>query len=207
MLQINNGNDVFFTSDTHFSHQGIISFCGRPFESVEEMNAKLIENWNNTVPKNATVFHLGDFKWKGNLKDIIWQLNGNIHLIKGNHDEKDIREGAYKFFASVHEQVTLQIGNTKLYLNHYPFLTYAGVFKENNSPIQCFGHVHMSKYKNTGKDVDKFQFLLPTQYDVGVDLNNFTPISFQDLKKRVDFQIKNNVNCTYWIDNESDSII
>jgi hypothetical protein len=61
----------------------------------------------------------------------------------------------------------------------------------------------MSKYKNTGTDTPRYEYLLPSQYDVGVDLNDFKPISFKELKERVDFQIQNKVNCTYWIDHES----
>ena len=56
-----NPNKVWFTSDTHFNHIGIIKFCDRPFSSVEEMNQALIDNWNSTIPSDGIVFHLGDF--------------------------------------------------------------------------------------------------------------------------------------------------
>ena len=36
--------------------------------------------------------------------------------------------------------------------------------------------------------------LAPTQYDVGVDWNNFTPISYEELIKKLKFQVTNNVN-------------
>ena len=59
---------IFFTSDTHFNHKAIISYCSRPFESVEEMNDRLIDNWNQVVKPSDTVYHLGDFdissEWK-----------------------------------------------------------------------------------------------------------------------------------------------
>jgi hypothetical protein len=61
----------------------------------------------------------------------------------------------------------------------------------------------MSKYRNTGIDAKRYDLLMPTQYDVGVDLNDFKPIPFNELRKRVDFQIQNNVNCTHWINHES----
>ena len=60
-LKVFNGSEVFFTSDTHFDHEAIIWLCNRPFTCVEEMNDKLIENWNATVGPGDTVFHLGDF--------------------------------------------------------------------------------------------------------------------------------------------------
>ena len=49
------------------------------------MNETLIANWNNKIPKDALVFHLGDFAFGGNWDKILSRLNGNIVLIEGNH--------------------------------------------------------------------------------------------------------------------------
>ena len=43
------GSRVFFTSDTHFNHTNIIRYCDRPFKSTDEMNEKLIDNWDSAV--------------------------------------------------------------------------------------------------------------------------------------------------------------
>lgn len=40
---------TFCISDTHFNHDNIISYCGRSFSSLEEMNNRLITNWNEIV--------------------------------------------------------------------------------------------------------------------------------------------------------------
>jgi calcineurin-like phosphoesterase family protein len=52
---------VFFTSDTHFNHANIISYCSRPFSSADEMNREIIARWNAVVGPEDTVYHLGDF--------------------------------------------------------------------------------------------------------------------------------------------------
>ena len=84
------GNKVYFTSDTHFGHENIIKWCRRPYSSVEEMNEKLIENWNSVVGPDDIVFHLGDFAFGGSglWKEVLSRLNGKKYLIIGNHDEK-----------------------------------------------------------------------------------------------------------------------
>ena len=81
---------IFFTSDSHFCHSNIIKFCDRPFKDVEEMNEILIDNWNKTVGPNDIIYHLGDFCFAGSAEwhSILGRLNGRIHLILGNHDEK-----------------------------------------------------------------------------------------------------------------------
>lgn len=86
-VKYKDGSKIFFTSDTHFGHSNIIKFCNRPFKDAEEMDRVLIENWNNKVPEDGLVFHLGDFGWGGyqEYKKIRDQLNGKIILIKGNH--------------------------------------------------------------------------------------------------------------------------
>lgn len=78
----------WFISDTHFPHNNIIHYTGRPFQSVDEMNAKLIENWNALVEPQDTVFFLGDFGLGTTdfLANLCSQLNGNKICIRGNHD-------------------------------------------------------------------------------------------------------------------------
>ena len=52
---------TFFIADTHFNHERIIPICKRPFSDVEEMNKKLIENWNSVVSDDDIVWVLGDY--------------------------------------------------------------------------------------------------------------------------------------------------
>ena len=80
---------IFFTGDLHFGHENVIAFDNRPFESVEEMDAELIRRWNDKVGKDDFTYVLGDMIWKtrnDNAPSIIKSLNGQIILIKGNHD-------------------------------------------------------------------------------------------------------------------------
>ena len=182
------GSKVYFTSDTHFNHANIIGFCNRPFKSVEEMNEKLIENWNNVVGADDIVFHLGDFCLGGSAEwtKVLDRLNGKIYLIQGNHDMKNLRQGYTSPFELITMQKHIEVGKQKIYLNHCPFLCYGGAYRDT---WQLFGHVHTSKY-NTGKDKSRLAYLFPTQYDVGVDNNNFTPVSFEQVKSIIKKQVE-----------------
>ncbi|MBP5230316.1 MAG: hydrolase, partial [Clostridia bacterium] len=51
---------VYFIADTHFGHKNILRICGRPFETIEEMNETLIRNWNERVRGSDTVYIVGD---------------------------------------------------------------------------------------------------------------------------------------------------
>ena len=128
---------------------------------------------NNTVRQDDIVFHLGDFCLGGSAEwtKMLDRLNGRIYLIMGNHDLKNIRQGYINRFEHVAMQMHIEVGKQKIYLNHYPFLCFDGGYK-------------------TGIDAARLQYLYPTQYDVGVDNNNFTPVSFEQVKRIITKQIE-----------------
>jgi len=207
-FKYNDGSKIFFTSDNHFHHENIMKFCHRPFETIQEQDQTLIENWNKVVPQDGLVFHLGDFAWGGYQawKKVREQLNGEIILIKGNHDLKNGPQSnqQYDSLFKLHtQQMKIEIEGRKLYLNHFPFLCYGGTYRDKNGLVfQPFGHCHISNVnnRNTGKDFNRcIDMLFSTQYDVGVDFNNFTPISWYELNEKILKQVETNNNLKMWI--------
>ena len=179
---------VFFTSDTHFGHENIIRYCNRPFRNAEEMNAELIRRWRETVPEDGIVFHLGDFA-HGNARlwnDILSALTGRKYLILGNHDMKALRQGYMGRFELVTQQMTIRVGGQAIVMNHNPFLCYGGSYRD---VWQLFGHVHSGPASHTGLDHPRLRMLFPLQYDVGVDNNDFRPISFAEVKVKIEAQV------------------
>jgi calcineurin-like phosphoesterase family protein len=105
---------TFVTSDQHLGHYKIIEYCSRPFETLDEMNETLIQNWNNTIRNSDKVYFLGDLAFgKAHTTDY-WldQLNGEILFFRGNHDTSPNID----FFTS--GKVTL--GGVNFYLVHDP---------------------------------------------------------------------------------------
>ena len=184
-LTFPSGEKIFFTSDTHFCHKNIISYAGRPFLSVEEMDKALIENWNSVVPEDGIMFHLGDFCFGGSTqwKTIHKKLNGKIYLILGNHDFRTFKPELSDLFEIVTQQMHIYVEDQEIYLNHCPFLSYSGAF---NGVWQLFGHIHSRLDSNKGKDIPRLEYLFPTQYDVGVDNNNYRPVSFNEVRDIID---------------------
>lgn len=191
VYNITEDQNIFFTSDTHFGHENIMRFCNRPFLTVEEMNETLIKNWNSVVRENDIVFHLGDFFFCNGqaAKEILDRLNGHIHVIIGNHDWKNMQSLKHEKIESINQQLRIRIDNQLVYLNHFPLLCFDGTYRKTNAVWQLFGHVH-SGPNSTGLDDERLNMLFKTQYDVGVDNNGYTPISFDEVK----LIIENNSN-------------
>lgn len=166
------------------------------------MDQALIDNWNSVVDKDAIVFHLGDFAFATNRRwrEIVEALNGKIYLIMGNHDEgRYPGDKTMEIFEGVYGQLQITIENKKVYLNHYPFLCYGGTYRGDiNSVWQLFGHLHLMP-NGTSKDTERANLCFPYQYEVGVDLNDYKPISWQQVKERIEYQIDNNTNVFHWI--------
>jgi len=188
------GDKVFFTSDTHFNHTNIIQYCQRPFKSTDEMNeAMIVEKAREFDPFghagfDPTGFTADRHSHRCSLRFHAHnRLNGKIYLILGNHDLKNIRQGFIERFEHIAMAMRIDIGKKKIYLSHYPYLCFEGGYKDD--VWQLFGHVH-TRPSNTGIDASRLQYLYPTQLDVGVDNNNFTPLSFEQVSAKILKQIE-----------------
>lgn len=188
---------IFWTSDNHFYHKGVIEFCQRPFQSLEEMNETMIINWNNVVSEDSTVIICGDFIFSANIeliKDLLSKLNGNKILILGNHclqnrlDRDIIRK---LFNDQVYHQLEIEVedvdganGTQYIFNSHYPCVVWP---KSHSGSWHCFGHVHTNG-NNTGSEsllMIEYSKLCLKSHDAGVDNNGFTPIGYPKLKKIV----------------------
>ena len=187
IIKFSRDDRIWFTADSHIGHRNIIKYCKRPFSDVEEMNETLISNWNKVVGKDDFVFHLGDFSVGGAAEwtSLLDSLNGRIFLVLGNHDMNNVDQGFMRRFEDVSMQMLISIGKQRVYLNHYPFLCYGGAYR---GTWQLFGHVH-TNISMLGLDSPRLRMLFPRQYDVGVDNNSYTPISFDEVEIKIQEQI------------------
>lgn len=169
---------TYYTSDSHFFHENILRYMDRPFKNVEEHDEALIKNWNEVVKNpNDVVYHLGDvgFGNKQRIKNYLHRLNGVIHLVKGNHDKKLMRGGMLDRFASVNDYLEIKVVDEEmdmiqtLVLFHYPIESWN---KKHFGSWHLYAHCH-GRLDNTN---------FKTRLDVGVDLHEYRPISYQEVK-------------------------
>lgn len=173
-------SNLFFSSDLHFGHANSIKYCNRPFSDVQEMNEGLIAGWNRVVGKNDTVWTLGDFAFMqlDPIMDVLSRLNGNHHMVLGNHCQKIaanrkllLEKGLVK---EIRDYKELSFDKQKIVLFHYPQRAWNG---SHYGSWQLHGHVHgtMEPY---GRSVD-----------VGVDAAwvtgkaEYRPLSFEELRE------------------------
>ena len=188
---------IFFTSDLHLFHHNVIKYAGRPFRNIEEMHATIVKRWNSQVPSYGVVYVLGDVGVSNiqKLKSVFDQLHGTLVLVSGNHDPGS--NTMYKVgFSVVLNSATTYIGNHRIEMNHCPP---RGVFREDvtnmrgstegenwhgesrhlrfsreyhDSAFWLHGHTHKGVKERT----------LGRMFDVGVDANNFTPVSSSQIE-------------------------
>ena len=139
----------FFISDTHFGHKNCMAFDNRPFATVEECDAAIINNWNKAVSYDDDVYLLGDMSWHNATKTlkILNNLNGNIHLIKGNHDNKILHNrDIVNRLCEITDYKELCLDKNKgVVLCHYPMPCFKNHFR---GWYHLYGHVHVSFEEN-----------------------------------------------------------
>ena len=79
---------IFVTSNLQLGRPSVIKKYNRDFEHVDEMTDKMIALWNETVTKDDTVYHLGNFAHDPKTaQDAMLRLNGKIMFCLGEHDQ------------------------------------------------------------------------------------------------------------------------
>ena len=180
---------IYYTADHHFGHTNIIKHTSRPFQTVEEMDAVLLANWNDVVKPQDTVYILGDLFFRNTVsaEDYLRRLNGKKHLIIGNHDKDWMKKtDLLKYFKSVEHMSIFNDGAHRITLCHYPMMTWGGIAKGS---YMIHGHIH----NNT--DAEYFSLIkkMPNILNAGVDINSFCPVNFNDLLKNNE-QFKKGIN-------------
>lgn len=172
---------IYFISDTHFNHDNIIKYCNRPFKDVKEMNEKIIENWNNIVKEDDTVYHLGDLALgsKEEFKDIAKRLNGNKILIRGNHDNWSVKTYEDLGF-TVLKNAPIKFEEYKLLLSHTP----RAKTEIPEGYINIHGHIH-NNILNDLKDYPEELYPKDLHFNVSSDVLDFTPISIDKILKKI----------------------
>jgi len=154
----------FWTSDTHFFHRNVLKFCRhtRLGDTVEEMNEILIQNWNENVKPMDIVYHLGDFSFgkKEQTEEILKRLNGQIHLIRGNHDNQfDSSLKNYLTWHGDYKEITKKVLGEQVCMMHYPIEAWKN---QDYGSIMLHGHLHGG---NSQHPISKIK----NRMDVGID--------------------------------------
>ena len=204
-IKLEKGQNIFFTSDTHYNHTNICRSVTkwrdadgnvpvnqtRDFKSLNHMNDYIVNSINGKVGENDILFHLGDWSFGGfeNIEAFRNRINcKNIHLILGNHDHHIERnkDNIQRLFSSVNQYLRLSVsvkpgtpfylGDFDFVLMHYPIASWHNM---NDDVIHLHGHVHLPPHEkvNIGKAMD-----------VGCDGNDMTPYSLGQIMKIMDYQ-------------------
>lgn len=183
------------TSDTHIGHRNIAKYTGRPYvneESTAAMDADLIMKWNEVVPENGTVLHLGDAALGQITESLKWygSANGRKFLIPGNHDYistvfSEQRNLTYTPIYEEYFELLPEIGVTliavrgdeqvRIRASHYPTVADHRERERLNRlrpPADdmklVHGHTHYKSWSNPD---------YPLEFHVGADAHDLRPIS------------------------------
>ena len=198
---------IYFTADTHFFDEHLthdLHFANRDFLTTREMNETIVENWNRVVTDKDVVYHLGDIAQTASnhvghqqVLEILERLNGQLVLIKGNHDPRalfkyldrhqtPLATGKPKFvFHDV--GLILKFDHHQFFLTHYPLMLGISV-----NSVNLHGHIHHYAVNsqtniNVGVDTPEDAYLTVKNRPFG------QPFSQADImemvtNKKIDFQ-------------------
>lgn len=171
---------IWFTSDLHLGHNAVINMQHRPYKDAAEMNNALIHNINECVKKNDKLYILGDVSHHitpEETNELVSRINGRKYLLLGNHDvvgEPEICPYDASLFEFVGNYLKINDYGMNIIMMHYPMLTWP---KVTAGSVMLHGHIHSDKSYNEANKRYGIR-----RYDVGVDANDYYPVSIETIK-------------------------
>ena len=168
---------TWVTSDLHFGHKNIMSFCpqsrARFRNDLAYMNEQMVKEWNDLIEPEDTVYILGDvaFMSGSDAGRMVMRLNGTKILVRGNHDRKTLQDATFRgAFAEVHEYLDITYNGTKVVMFHYPIAEWDQMHR---GAVHLHGHLHGGI-----SGMEKFRCR-----DMGMDATGRIAVSMEDAIK------------------------
>ena len=166
---------TFITSDLHWGHRNIMSFCpqsrARFRNDLDYMNEQMVKEWNDLIAPEDLVYILGDVAFLPAQKaaEYMSRCNGTKILVEGNHDRKTLQDPTFRnCFKEVHKYLDINYNGTKVVMSHYPFLEWDQMHRGS---VMLYGHLHGG---TTGMEKYRMQ-------DVGMDATGMIAVSLDDV--------------------------
>jgi len=178
---------IYYIADLHLHHKNILHMSQRPFADLNEMHRTIKQNWNAIVSDHDDIYIIGDvcFGFNIEIAEYIRNLNGNKHLIIGNHDKKYLANQKFRdLFVTISQYSVINDENRNVVLFHYPILEWDGYFK---GWYHVYGHIHNNDANFSNQLLKREEFR--NAFNAGVDLNDFTPQSLHQLIARKNLEL------------------
>lgn len=172
---------IWFTADLHHGHPKIIEIYNRPVTCENHDEWLLKEVFNKYIQKKDEVYILGDVSLAKRAEAQKWvaKLNGNKHLIVGNHDKSVNHLGNWNEITQIKDFKFSRYGlNIHIVLCHYPLASWN---RKIYGSWHLYGHVH-GRFQNSG-----------LSYDVGIDNKQFSEYWFRPINLYEIVQIMNHL--------------
>jgi len=178
----------YFISDTHFGHENILKESRGQFQTVEEMDEQILSAINKRVKKNDLLYILGDFSFRSKRSPVEYleAIKGQKLLVVGNHDrdwlKKLTAEEQERLLVGVYSQYSVKRNGIELHMQHFPQLAWSRSHYFAQSFSIC-GHIHD---KRDGTVAARLFPQVPCQFNAGVDVNGFEPVTLEELVRNND---------------------
>lgn len=172
---------VWFTADLHFGHESVITMQNRPFHDAKEMNDVLIHHLNEMVKDDDILYILGDVSHHISPQEtaqLVKRIHGHKYLLLGNHDvtgNPEVSQYDSSLFEWSGYYLKINTYGMNIIMMHYPLLTWA---KRSAGSIMLHGHIHSTPSYNQKNIEEGIR-----RYDVGVDANNYYPVSILTIQE------------------------